>query len=145
MACATAVVLAAAGCGGNPSSPGDLGRDQGINQQSQTMDASAVGPAPEVPGAVKGGTLTVYSQSTVSTLDPTEIYFTDSNEIAKLVFRTPTQFAVRNGKPVLVPDLTDLGTASADGLTWTFKMRGDFKYADGSAVKVEDLAYAIKR
>jgi len=145
VACATAVVLAAAGCSSNPTGSGGLGGGGEITEQGQTMDATAVGPAAEVPGAVKGGTLTVFSQSTVSTLDPTEIYFTDSNEIAKLVFRTPTQFAIRNGKPVLVPDLTDLGTASADGLTWTFKMKGAFKYADGTDVKVDDLAYAIKR
>ena len=68
-----------------------------------------------------------------------------SNEIEKLTFRTPTQYAVRDGQPVLVPDLTDLGTVSADKLTWTFKMTGQYKYEDGTAVKVDDIAYAIKR
>jgi peptide/nickel transport system substrate-binding protein len=52
---------------------------------------------------------------------------------------------VRNGQPVLVPDLTDLGTVSADKLTWTFKMTGQYKYEDGTDVKVDDIAYAIKR
>jgi peptide/nickel transport system substrate-binding protein len=47
------------------------------------------GPAPEVPGAKKGGTLTVYSQSTPNTFDPTDIYYVDSNEISKLMIRTP--------------------------------------------------------
>jgi len=61
------------------------------------------------------------------------------------MIRTPTQIALRNSKAVLVPDLTDLGTASADGLTWTFKTKGTFKYDDGSEVKIEDFAYAIKR
>jgi peptide/nickel transport system substrate-binding protein len=46
---------------------------------------------------------------------------------------------------VLVPDLTDLGTVSADKLTWTFKMTGQYKYEDGTDVKVDDIAYAIKR
>ena len=44
-----------------------------------------------------------------------------------------------------MPDLTDLGTVSADKLTWTFKMQPGIKYEDGTQVKVEDLAYAIKR
>ena len=57
-------------------------------------------------------------------MDPTDIYYVDSNEISKLTFRALTQFDVRNGKPVLVPDLAeDLGTVSADGLTWTFKLK----------------------
>ena len=33
---------------------------------------------------------------------------------------------------MLVPDLTDLGTVSADKLTWTFKMQSGIKYADGT-------------
>jgi peptide/nickel transport system substrate-binding protein len=44
-----------------------------------------------------------------------------------------------------VPDLTDVGTVSADKLTWTFKLQPGIKYEDGTEVKVEDLAYAIKR
>ncbi len=45
-----------------------------------------------------------------------------------------------------MPDLAeDLGTKSADGLTWTFKLKQGIKYSDGSAVKAEDYAYAIKR
>jgi peptide/nickel transport system substrate-binding protein len=44
-----------------------------------------------------------------------------------------------------VPDLTDLGTVSADGLTWTFTLRPGIRYEDGTPVVVRDLAYAIKR
>ncbi len=143
-ALAVAVTLGAAGCS-SPSSNSSGGGNSSIGQQQSVLDPTAKGPAPEVPGAKKGGTVTVYSQSTPDTFDPTGTYYVDANEIEKLVFRTPTQFMMRNGKPILVPDLTDLGTVSSDKLTWTFKMRGSFKYADGSDVKVEDLAYAIKR
>ena len=45
-----------------------------------------------------------------------------------------------------MPDLaTDLGKASADGLDWTFTLKDGLKYEDGSPVKAEDVAYAIKR
>ena len=143
-AATAALVLALAACD-TPSNQGP-GKDSGpIGTQTIVMDPNAKGPAPGVPGARTGGTITVYSESTPNTLDPTDIYFTDSNEIGKLLFRTPTQFAMRGGKPILVPDLTDLGTVSADKLTWTFKVRTQAKYADGSDVKIADLAYAIKR
>jgi peptide/nickel transport system substrate-binding protein len=98
-----------------------------------------------VPGARKGGTITVTAQTTPNTFDPTDVYYTDSNEIGKLLFRAPTQFDIRNGKATLVPDLTDVGTVSADKLTWTFKLQPGIKYEDGTPIKIEDMAYAIKR
>jgi peptide/nickel transport system substrate-binding protein len=144
-AAASVAVIALAACSAPSGKTGDTGNGPGIDTQVVVMDPDAKGPAPEVPGARPGGTITVYSASTPNTFDSTDSYFTDSYEIGKLIYRTPTQFAMRQGKPVLVPDLTDLGTVSADKLTWTFKLRTQAKYADGSEVKVEDLAYAIKR
>ncbi|MEU4242153.1 ABC transporter substrate-binding protein [Actinoplanes sp. NPDC026619] len=146
VAATAAVAIGLSGCG-SPSSKSDTGKaDTGkLQAQQAATDPNAKGPAEEVAGAKKGGTITIVAQTTPSTLDPTDTYYTDSNEIEKLTFRTPTQYDVRNGQPVLVPDLTDLGTVSADKLTWTFKMQQGIKYEDGTAVKVEDLAYAIKR
>src|SRR5262245_45901504 len=138
-----ALALSACQAPSNRNNPDDDGGQ--IGTQVVAMDPSAAGPAPAVPGAKPGGTITVHSESTPNTFDATDIYFVDSNEIGKLIFRTPTQFVMRQGKPILVPDLTDLGTVSADKLTWTFKVRTQAKYADGSEVKIEDFAYAIKR
>jgi len=147
VAATAAVALGLTGCS-SPSSnnSSQSGTDSSkITQQANAIDAAAKGPAKDVPGSRKGGTLTVVAQTTPNTFDPTDIYYVDSNEIGKLLFRTPTQFDIRNGKPTLVPDLTDVGTVSADKLTWTFKMQPGIKYEDGTPVKVEDLAYAIKR
>jgi peptide/nickel transport system substrate-binding protein len=148
VAATAAVALGLAGCG-SPSSNnanGNKNNDTGkITTATSAIDPNAKAPAAEVPGARKGGTINIYAQSTPSTFDPTGIYYTDSGEIAKVLFRTPTQFDIRNGNPVLVPDLTDLGTVSADKLSWTFKLRPNIKYEDGSPVKVEDIAYSIKR
>jgi len=136
-----------AGCS-SPSSNngGSSGSSGGISQQHSVEDPNAKGPAPELPGAKKGGTITVYSQSTPETLESTAAYYTDSQEIGKMIYRTPTQYRINSdGTATLVPDLTDLGTVSSDKLTWTFKMQSGIKYSDGSDVKVDDLAYAIKR
>jgi len=116
-----------------------------IPGQTQVEDPTAHGPAAEVTGAKTGGTITVLSQSTPADWDPASIYYTDTAEMARLLYRTPTQYAFRNGQPVLVPDLTDLGTVSADGLTWTFKLQPNIKYQDGTPVQIADLQYAIDR
>ncbi|WP_250033034.1 ABC transporter substrate-binding protein [Paractinoplanes maris] len=148
IAATAALALGVAGCS-SPSSNNDAeggSSDAGkIESQVNATDPNAKGPAKEVEGARPGGVLNVVAQTTPNTFDPTDIYYVDSNEIGKLMFRTPTQFDIRDGKAVLVPDLTDLGTPSADKLTWTFKMQPNIKYEDGTPVKVEDLAYAIKR
>ncbi|MBB4697708.1 ABC transporter substrate-binding protein [Paractinoplanes abujensis] len=148
VAATAALALGVAGCS-SPSSNNDAtggNTDSGkITQQANATDPNAKGPAKEIEGARPGGVLNVQAQTTPNTFDPTDIYYVDSNQIGKLLFRTPTQFDIRDGKPTLVPDLTDLGTPSADKLTWTFKMQPGIKYEDGTEVKVEDLAYAIKR
>jgi peptide/nickel transport system substrate-binding protein len=149
VAATAAVALGLTGCSSpssNNNGGGNNNADTGkIEQQSNAIDPTAKGPAKDVPGARPGGTLIVQAQTTPNTFDPTDIYYVDSNEIGKLLFRTPTQFALRNGKAVLVPDLTDVGTVSADKLSWTFKLQPGIKYEDGTEVKVEDLAYAVKR
>jgi peptide/nickel transport system substrate-binding protein len=148
VAAPAAVAMGIAGCGSpSTTNANNSGGNSGekISTASQAIDAAAKGPAKDVPGARKGGTIIVTAQTTPNTFDPTDIYYIDANEIGKLLFRTPTQYDIRDGKPTLVPDLTDVGTVSADKLTWTFKMQPGIKYEDGTPVKVEDLAYAIKR
>jgi peptide/nickel transport system substrate-binding protein len=148
VAASAALAVGLTGCSSpssNNNNTSNGGSSAGIARQGQAIDKDAKGPAPEVPGSRKGGTITVLAETTPNTFDPTDIYYVDSNEIAKLMFRTPTQFAILGGKPTLVPDLTDVGNVSADKLTWTFKMQPGIKYEDGTEVKIEDLAYAIKR
>jgi peptide/nickel transport system substrate-binding protein len=149
-AVAATVMLAAVACGSpssNNNSGGGGGSDIGGAQEKAT-DATAKGPAKEIDGAKKGGTVTILSDVTPDTFDPTNTYYVDGNQIEKLFFRALTQYRLdeKTGKPVLVPDLAeDLGTKSADGLTWTFKLKKGIKYSDGSAVTAKDYAYAIKR
>ncbi|MGN6414336.1 ABC transporter substrate-binding protein [Flexivirga sp.] len=151
----TAVSLAACSSGGPSGSGSSNGGGSGNNTAAaeQTKAAQAVtnpdlkGPAPEVKGAKKGGTIYIDDSSNPPTMDPAGIYYVDSNAFAtQYLYRTLTQYQIVNGKPVLVPDLaTNVGTPSADGLTWTFKIKPGLKYSDGSPVKIEDFVYGIKR
>jgi peptide/nickel transport system substrate-binding protein len=148
-AVAATLMIAVAACGSPSSNKDNQGGgnvDLGKAREKAT-DPTAKGPAPEVEGAKKGGTITVLSDVTPDTFDPTNTYYVDGNQIEKLYFRALTQYRLEGPglKPVLVPDLADLGTVSADKLTWTFKLKKGIKYQDGTPVKAEDYAYAIKR
>lgn len=146
-----ALALAACSSGGPGGSGGSSTEDSAKVENSkvaeQGQDASATGPAAAVAGAKTGGTVYINDGSAPPTMDPSGIYYTDSGAIANgLLYRTLTQYKMVNGKAVLVPDLaTNLGTQSADGLTWKFKVKTGIKYSDGSAVKLADYVYAIKR
>lgn len=111
------------------------------------IDPTAKGPAPEVAGAKKGGTLTVSYSATPADMDPSAQFYQDTGAImTQLTQRSLTAFVNRDGHQVLVPDLaTDLGQASADGLTWTFTLKDGIKYSDGTPVVADDIAYAVKR
>src|SRR4029079_15618749 len=139
-------------CGGACGSPSArnaegnkaAGADTAVRSASFFRDAK--GPAPEISGARKGGTLVISNAGIPATLDPSASCYLDTIAILKLTNRSLTAFALRDGKTVLVPDLaTDLGQVSADKLTWTFKLKDGLKYEDGSPVVAGDIAYAAAR
>jgi len=151
---ATAVSLAAcssSGPSGGGSNSGSSEHETAVSQQTKAAvaatDAGLRGPAPEVPGATKGGTLYIDDGSNPPTMDPAGIYYIDANAYAtQYLYRTLTQYKIVDGKPVLVPDLAQgVGKESADGLTWTFKIKPGLKYSDGSPVKIQDFVYGMER
>ena len=111
------------------------------------INAKAVGPAPALPGTVKGGTMNYTGKSDVNHLDPTRCYDTFCMNIGRLLWRTLTGIQLdAKGKQTLVGDLaSDVGTPSNGGKTWTFKLRSGIKWEDGKAVTCADLKYGIGR
>ena len=148
---ATAALMTLAACGGgsgNSSSESEETLGEGGNAGS-FKNADAKAPV-EVPGeAAEGGTFTVLTNQVPSTLDPTQAYFVDSTAIlSDLVLRSLTQYAYdeESNDMQLIPDMaTDLGKPSEDNKEWTFTLREGLKYEDGTPVKAEDVAYAVKR
>jgi len=145
------MTLAACGGGSGNSSdaPSDnLTQGEGGNAGSfKNKDAKAPVAVPD--DAAQGGTFTVLTNQVPSTLDPTQAYFVDSTAIlSDLVLRSLTQYAydADSNDMQLIPDMaTDLGRPSEDNKEWTFTLRDGLKYEDGTPVKAEDVAYAVKR
>ncbi|MDX2144261.1 MAG: peptide ABC transporter substrate-binding protein [Rhodospirillaceae bacterium] len=45
----------------------------------------------------------------------------------------------------LVPGIAESWTASADGKTWTFKLRPELRWSDGAALSADDVVYSFRR
>ena len=127
-------VLALSACGGtggrstpNQSRLGRTGRNQ---------DPDAAGPV-TISGAQKGGIVTVLTHDGLSTtLDPSEIYYTDTSSIfSGLIGRSLTQYKYdpTSKQMILVPDLAiDLGTHNDDYTQWKFTIRDGVKWETAS-------------
>jgi peptide/nickel transport system substrate-binding protein len=147
-------LLALAACGGG-SDEGDTGSSgSGINQEDlgntgDGMNPNAKGPV-TIDGAKEGGIVTVLTSLGLTTpIDPTDLYYTDTNAIMTgLVTRQLTQYQYdeKSGQMILVPDLaTDLGTPNDDYTEWTFEVRDGVKWETGDPVTAEDIAWGMCR
>jgi len=151
-ALATASLLALAACGGGNSEENNANepaptQGEGGNAGSG-KDPEAVGPLAIPDDAAQGGTVTVLTNQSPFTFDPTRAYYTDSTSILNLVTRALTQYAYNpeTKDMQLVPDMaTDLGQPNEDNTEWTFTLKDGLKYEDGTDVKAEDVAYAVAR
>ena len=145
-------VLALSACGGSGSStaggtPTDNTSD--IANTGGNTDPTAKGPV-SISGAAKGGTVTVLtSTGLTTTLDPSEVYYTDTASIMSgLVVRSLTQYKYDPAKKqmVLVPDLaTDLGQPNSDFTEWKFTIRDGVKWENGDPVTAKDVLFGIQR
>ena len=110
------------------------------------VDDEAEGPAPEIEGAEKGGTLKVLTLDDPSHLDPARIFVSDLGVLSSLMTRTLTGYRQLDGKVTLVGDLaTNTGVTKDKGKTWTFKLRDGITWEDGTAITSEDIKYGIER
>jgi len=143
-----AVALAAAGCSKNTGENDSTGDTTEASTQTATLAENSDGPAPEVKGAKKGGTVTIYTSGDFEHLDPARTYVIPATTTAtNLLYRSLTQFRENgDGKLEVVGDLaTNTGEESDGGKTWKYTLKDGLKYEDGSAITAKDVAYGIAR
>ena len=90
----------------------------------------------------KPGVLRMAQESDASTLDPAKAYDTTSIQFARLLYRGLVEY---DQKANLYPEVASSYEISPDGKTYTFKIRPNVKFTDGTPVKADDFRYAIER
>src|SRR2546421_1215830 len=142
--------LAIAGCAKNTGGNKGGGASGPSTQSAIIIDKEGKSPtpAPDVPGAKPGGTLSWLEDGAPEHLDPQQMYVTDSQSIGSLLYRTLTGYIEDpGGGPLkLVGDLaTNTGESSDSGKTWTYHLRDGIKFEDGTPITSKDIAYGISR
>ncbi|MEV7867708.1 ABC transporter substrate-binding protein [Streptomyces sp. NPDC088124] len=98
--------------------------------------------------AVKGGTVQVLQSTDFSYLDPTRGWDGGVNAFYRLIYRQLITKAPNDAKDpnAMVPDLAEsLGKVSADGLTWTYKLKDGIKFDTGAPITSKDVKFGISR
>jgi len=78
----------------------------------------------------------------VETLDPQTADTVQSSNIQRDLFEG---LVAEDESGAIVPGVAERWETSADALTWTFHLRPDARWSDGSAVTAEDFVYALRR
>lgn len=95
-----------------------------------------------------GGAMTISQTSQPDALDPALAYTSNSWEPLWLVYTAPLTYKRAEGEAgtELIPGVAEaLPEISADGKTYTFKVRKGLEYSDGTPVKASDFEHTVKR
>jgi peptide/nickel transport system substrate-binding protein len=150
VAAASTSVLTACGSGNEGgSSQNDAPKVTGSKKTEIPVGtkADSTGPAPEVKGAVKGGTIYSLDQFDMDHLDPAQIYVSTEAAITVPIMRGLTGYKLDDkGNATLVGDVaTDAGTMKDGGKTWSFTIKDGIKWEDGSDLSMDDVRHTFER
>jgi len=93
-------------------------------------------------GHAQGKTLKVVAHADVKILDPTFTTAYISRNFGYMVYDMPFGLDEK-GQPR--PQMVDKYTTSKDGKLWTFTLRPDLKFSDGSPVRAADVVASMQR
>ncbi|WP_369261827.1 ABC transporter substrate-binding protein [Streptomyces sp. R35] len=146
---ASSSLLTACGGGSDNKSTRKVPKVSGSKTQEIPVGtkADSTGPAPEVTGAVKGGTIYSLDQFDMDHLDPAQIYVSTEGAITVPILRGLTGYKIDDkGGATLVGDAaTDAGTMKDGGKTWTFTLKDGLKWEDGTDISEADLRHTFER
>lgn len=137
---AVALALALAACGGG----GGGGNASGGSSPSAA--GGATGASGAAGGGQTGGEIKILNQEDFEHLDPQRNFVTNSGNAGRLITRTLTQIKEEPGQPPqIISDLAREWTPSNGNKTWTYTLKDNLKYEDGTPVTSKDIKYGVER
>lgn len=134
-----AALVSTTACGGGDSDSDSKGKGAGFNAAlNKVVNASAK----------KGGTLKFIGKQDFDSLDPQRTYYGMTWDFMRYYTRTLVTYDTKPGlaSNKLVGDLaTGPAQVSADGKTYTYKLRDGLTWEDGSKLTSKDIKYGIER
>ncbi|MBI5232188.1 MAG: ABC transporter substrate-binding protein [Coriobacteriales bacterium] len=91
----------------------------------------------------KGGTMT-FSIGNPNYIDPYNAFESEGIQVEQVLFDSLTAFDPLNPDNV-VPAAAESWSSNPDGSVWTFKLRRDAQFSDGTTVTASDFIYAWNR
>jgi ABC-type transport system substrate-binding protein len=91
----------------------------------------------------RGGTLRIALKDSISTLDPTIAYDESSYLALRTLFESLLDYAP--GSTTLIPRLAERWELSPDATTYTFWLRPNVRFSDGTPIVAADFAYSLER
>jgi peptide/nickel transport system substrate-binding protein len=113
----------------------------GVAMASAAVAAGAVAtPAAAASSGSSGSTLRVESQTSFSTFNPFQAYFSGDTEVINEIY---PQLTTTNEQNQPAPYLATSWTTSANKLTWTFTIKSGLKWSDGKPLTAADAAWTL--
>src|SRR5687767_68066 len=137
VAAALALLLAVGACSETKEEGPAADQNRTATGVIATDPKDSMGPAPEVPGATKGGTFTIIRETKISHLDPQRVYSFAGLMNAPLYARSLTTWKDDGkGNLTLVGDLAETpgNNVNKDCKTWEYKIKDGVKFEDGSPI-----------
>ncbi len=91
---------------------------------------------------VRGGTLTFAAGADPDSLDPQNTQSNPGEQVNRMMYDNLVRF---NAKMQLEPALAESWSQSADGLSWTFKLRKGVRFHDGTPFDAKAVKYFFDR
>nr|WP_298681859.1 ABC transporter substrate-binding protein [uncultured Dongia sp.] len=150
LASASLIALLALGACGEEKKEEAQQAAPAANTTATTEAAPAAAPAatetaaaPAAAEIKQGGSMIVTFKDDLPTLDPAIGYDWKNWSVIKSVFDGLLDY--KPGTTEIEPDLAESFETSADGLTYTFKLRQGVKFHNGREMKAADVKYSLER
>ena len=138
LALSAAIIVIVAACGSSATSNPPSAAAPGASTAPAAPTPTPASQPPASQSTAGGGALSIAFAADMQHLDPALAYDTTSQTVTRMLYDQLVEYA--EGSTQLIPGLAEaMPTVSADGLTYTFKLRPGIKFVKGDGTVLRDM------